>query len=230
VTEQLASPAGLAISYRQWGRPDGPVAILLHGLTDDSRTWELVGPVLGERFRVIAPDARGHGDSDWADDYSFAAQAEDVVAVMDAVGVLAAAVVGHSMGASTAFLLAATNPDRVRALVLEDPPPASPAVPPRKLRSGPEPGETTDWRAEQQVLTWRNHPDPAWDDHADQIACRTLIVGGVRSHLPQVRLRKLAKRINRGRYLVLDTGHEVHGERPGEFLAVVQPFLDEAIR
>jgi pimeloyl-ACP methyl ester carboxylesterase len=230
VTEQLASPAGLAISYRQWGRPDGPVAILLHGLTDDSRTWELVGPVLGERFRVIAPDARGHGDSDWADDYSFAAQAEDVVAVMDAVGVLAGAVVGHSMGASTAFLLAATHPDRVRALVLEDPPPAAPAVPPREIRPGPDPGETTDWRAEQQVLSWRNHPDPAWDDHADQIACRTLIVGGVRSHLPQVRLRKLAKRINRGRYVALDTGHEVHGERPGEFLAVVQPFLDEAIR
>ena len=41
---------------------------------------------------------------------------------------------------------------------------------------------------------------------------------------------KLAKRINRGRYVVLDTGHEVHGERPGEFLAVVQPFLNEAIR
>ena len=73
-------------------------------------------------------------------------------------------------------------------------------------------------------------PTRTWDDYADRIGCRTLVVGGVRSHLPQVRLRKLAKRIARGSYVVLDTGHDVHGERPGEFLAVVQPFLDEAIR
>ncbi len=230
MTEQLASPSGLAISYREWGRPDGPVAILLHGLTDDSSSWDLVGPVLGQRFRVIAPDARGHGDTDWAEDYSFAAQADDVLAVMEALGVLAAAVIGHSMGATTAYLVAATHPERVRALVLEDPPPAAPADPPREIPSGPEPGETTDWHAVHQVLTWRNSPDPTWDDHADRIGSRTLIVGGVRSHLPQVRLRKLAKRIARGQYVVLDTDHQVHGERPGEFLAVVQPFLDEAIR
>jgi pimeloyl-ACP methyl ester carboxylesterase len=190
----------------------------------------LVGPVLGQRFRVIAPDARGHGDSDWAEDYSFSAQRDDVLTVMNALGVLAAAVVGHSMGGLTAYLLAATHPDRVRALVLEDLPTAAPADPPREIPSGPEPGEATDWRVVHQVHTWRNSPDPEWDDYADRIGCRTLVVGGVRSHLPQVRLRKLTKRIARGSYVVLDTGHDVHGERPGEFLAVVQPFLDEAIR
>jgi pimeloyl-ACP methyl ester carboxylesterase len=230
VTEQLATPAGLAISYREWGRADGPVAVLLHGLTEDSSTWELVGPVLGQRFRVIAPDARGHGDSDWAEDYSFEAQRDDVVAVLDELGVLAAAVVGFSMGGLVAYLLAATHPDRVRALVLEDPPPPVPADPPRDIRSGPEPGDRTDWQAEQQVLLWRNHPEPGWADHADAIACQTLVVGGVRSHLPQGKIRQLTERIPRSRFVLLDTGHEVHGDRPGEFLAVVQPFLDDAIR
>ncbi|HEY5845330.1 MAG TPA: alpha/beta hydrolase [Microlunatus sp.] len=230
MTEQLASPSGLTISYREWGRADGPVAILLHGLTSDGSNWDLVGPRIGERFRVVAPDARGHGDSDWAEDYSFAAQSDDVLALMDGLGVLAAAVIGHSMGALTAYLLAATHPDRVRALVLEDPPPPVPADPPRELPSGPEPGERTDWRAEFQVLSWRNNPDPTWADYEERIVCQTLVVGGLRSHLPQIRMRKLADRLARGRYVRLDTGHEVHGERPGEFSAVVQPFLDEAIR
>lgn len=230
MTEQVALPSGMAIGYREWGRADGPVALLLHGLTSDSSSWELVGPRIGERFRCIAPDARGHGDSDWADDYSFAAQRDDVIAVMDALGVLAAAVVGHSMGGATGFLLAATHPERVRALVLEEMPTGLPADPPREVPDGPTPGETTDWRAIRTVFEWRNAGDPTWDEHADRIGCRALVVGGLRSHLPQKQQRRIAKRLSRGRYVALDTTHSVHGERPGEFAAVVQPFFDEAIR
>lgn len=230
MTEQLASPSGMAISYREWGRADGPVAILLHGLTSDSSSWELVGPCVGERFRCIAPDARGHGDSDWADDYSFEAQCGDVVDVMNGLGVLAAAVIGHSMGGLTAYLLAARHPDRVRALVLEDALSFSPADPPRPVPRGPEPGEQTDWRAVRAVATWRNRPDTSWAEYAPEIEMRTLLVGGARSHYPQQEQRKLAKKFPRGRYVALDTTHTVHAERPGEFSAVVQPFLDEAIR
>ncbi len=230
MSEQLALPSGRAISYREWGRADGPVAILLHGLTSDSSSWELVGPRIGERFRCIAPDARGHGDSDWADDYSFTAQCGDVLAVMDGLGVLAAAVVGHSMGGLTAYVLAASHPERVRALVLEDALSFRPADPRREVPEGPEPGAQVDWRAVRAVATWRNQPETAWLDYADRIGCRTLLVGGARSHFPQQEQQKLAKRFPRGRYVALDTGHGVHIERPGEFSAVVQPFLNEAIR
>ena len=69
-----------------------------------------MAPVLGERFRVIAPDARGHGDSEWTRDYSFDAMRDDVVGLIEALGILAAIVVGHSMGAVTAYQLAATDP------------------------------------------------------------------------------------------------------------------------
>ena len=230
MTEQLRTASGLAVSYREWGRADGPVAILLHGLTSDSSSWELVGPRVGERFRCIAPDARGHGSTDWTDDYSFAAQRDDVVEVMDALGVLAAAVIGHSMGAATGYLLAATRPDRVRALVLEEMPTGVAADPPRPVPDGPEPGSETDWRVVRAVAEWRNRDDPDWAGYADEIGCRALVVAGVRSHLPQAEQRRLADRLPRGRHVALDTGHSVHGDRPGEFAAVVQPFLDEAIR
>ena len=56
------------------------------------------------------------------------------------------------------------------------------------------------------------------------------MVGGAQSYMPQDRLAELARLIPRGSFISLDTGHTVHGDRPGEFLAVVGPFLDGAIR
>lgn len=230
VRNQLTTSGGLTVGYREWGRADGPVVVLLHGLSSDADTWALVGPGLGRRFRVIALDTRGHGRSDWATSYALSELRDDVLEAMDALGVLAAAVVGHSMGGVVAYLLAATHPDRVRALVLEDMPAPVPADPPREIPLGPEPGESTDWRAVAELLTWRNDPSPSWWDFAGDIGSQTLVVGGAESHVPQDRLAELAAQIPRGRFVSLDTTHTVHDDRPGEFLAVVFPFLDTAIR
>src|SRR6478735_6060122 len=146
VRSQLTTSGGLTLGYREWGRADGPVAVLLHGLGSDADDWSLVAPGL-QRFRVIALDARGHGESDWAASYELSDLRDDVLEAMDALGVLAAAMIAHSMGAVVAYLLSATHPDRVRALVLEDMPPPLPADPPREIPIGAEPGETCDWRA-----------------------------------------------------------------------------------
>ena len=229
VRNQLTISGGLTLGYREWGRPDGPVAVLLHGLDGAADDWALIGPGLGRRFRVIALDARGHGQSDWADSYELTDFRDDVLKMMDALGVVAGAVVGHSLGAATGYLLAATHPDRVRALVLEDMP-TVPASPPAEIPDGPEPGQVTDWAAVAAVRSWRNAADPAWWEYASRIGTKTLVVGGTRSHLPQDRLAELAALIPRGSFTSLDTDHWVHAERPGEFLAVVQPFLDGAIR
>ena len=230
VRNQLTTSGGLTLGYREWGRADGPVALLLHGLTSDADSWALVGPGLGRRFRVIALDARGHGQSDWATSYEVSDFRDDVLEAMDALGVLAAAVVGHSMGGVTAYLLAATHPSRVRALVLEDMPPPVPADPLREIPHGPEPGAGCDWRAVAAFHAWRNDPGPSWWDFATDIASRTLVVGGRHSSMPQDRLAELAALVPRGRFVSLDTTHTVHADRPGEFLAVVEPFLDESVR
>jgi pimeloyl-ACP methyl ester carboxylesterase len=230
VRNQLTTSSGVTLGYREWGRADGPVAVLLHGLGSDADDWALVGPGLGRRFRVIALDARGHGASDWTTSYDLSDFRDDVLEAMDALGVLAAAVIGHSMGGVTAYLLAATHPARVRALVLEDMPPPVPADPPREIPRGPEPGGSCDWRGVAELLGWRNDPDPSWWDFAADIRARTLVVGGAHSHLPQDRLAELAGLIPHGSFTSLDTTHTVHADRPGEFLAVVTPFLDAAIR
>ena len=218
-------PGGPTLSYQEWGRPDGAVVLLLHGLTSSSQSWRHVGPVLGRHFRCIAPDARGHGESDWTADYSFEAMRDDVVGLMQSLGILAAIPYGHSMGALTAYLLAATQPDLVRMLVLEDMPPPDPARPPRTLPRHPDPQGRYDWRAEIAVARWRNQPPAGWWEHAERIQAETLVLGADRSHLPQHRLRDLAHRLPRGEFASLDLEHAMHEDRPGEVLTVVEPFL-----
>ncbi len=91
-------------------------------------------------FRVIAPDARGHGGSEWTRDYSFELMVDDVAGFCEQVGILGAIVVGHSMGALTAYALAVRRPDLIRLLVLEEMPPPDPAKPPRLAASAARAG------------------------------------------------------------------------------------------
>ncbi len=161
-------PGGPTLSYREWGRPDGAVVLLLHGLSSSSASWRHVGPVLGRRFRCIAPDARGHGESEWAAEYSLDLLCADVVGLMDQLGILAAIPYGHSMGALTAYQLAATHPDLVRMLVLEDMPPPDPAQP---RRPDPSPARS------------RRRPRLAGGHRRQPVAQRTLagMVGATRT-------------------------------------------------
>lgn len=216
---------GPTLSYREWGRPDAAVVLLLHGLTSSSLGWRNVALALGDRFRVIALDARGHGDSEWTHDYSFELMRDDVARFMEGLGILAAIVAGHSMGAVTAYELAATRPELIRLLVLEEMPPPDPANPPRPIPRNPEPGADYDWRAMIAVHRWRNAPPPVWWNYASQIQASTLVLGAARSTLSQDRLQELSRRIPRATFASMDCDHDGHEGRPSEFLRQVEPFI-----
>jgi pimeloyl-ACP methyl ester carboxylesterase len=100
---------------------DGPTVLLVHGFPDSSWLWRHQVPVLtAAGFRVIAPDLRGFGESDRpeaVEAYGLAHSVADLVAVLDALGIERARVVGHDWGAVVAWLLAATAPERVERLV-----------------------------------------------------------------------------------------------------------------
>lgn len=221
----VSLPGGPTLNYREWGRPDGAVVLLLHGLTSSSQSWQNVAPVLGEHFRVIAPDARGHGGSEWTRDYSFELMRDDVVRFMEQLGILAAIVAGHSMGAITAYELAATRPDLIRLLVLEEMPPPDPANPPKQFPREPDPGANYDWRAMIAVYRWRNAPPPVWWDFASQIQASTLVLGAAHSELRQDRLQELGRRIPHATFAPMNCNHDGHESRPSEFLIPVQPFI-----
>ena len=114
---------GVALSGESSG--DGPPVLLLHGLTA-TRRYVVHGSRAIERagHRVIAYDARGHGTSAPAPErtaYHYDALADDAVAVLDHLGVGAAALVGQSMGSATAVAVALRHPERVRSLAIVTP-------------------------------------------------------------------------------------------------------------
>jgi pimeloyl-ACP methyl ester carboxylesterase len=222
-TVELAD--GPTLRYREWGRPDGAVLLMLHGTTSDSTTWAHVAPALGEHFRVIALDLRGRADSEWPDDYSLPLMADDVVKFMDALGILGAVLVGHSSGAVVAFLVASGHPERLRMLVLEELPPPDAAKPALELPLGPDPQGRYDWKAVIAIRRWLNAAHPDWWDLANRLSVRTLVVGATGGPFDQGRVRDLANAMPDARYVGLDLGHTPHTERPSAFLQVVLPFL-----
>jgi pimeloyl-ACP methyl ester carboxylesterase len=112
--------AGGELNVTLWGSiRDGVPVFAIHGLTGSSRTWLEVATALPRP--VIAPDLRGRGDSGaLPGPYGMAAHAADCAAVLDALGVDQADVVGHSMGGFVASVLAHRYPARVARLVLVD--------------------------------------------------------------------------------------------------------------
>lgn len=120
--EGFAPGSGLRLHYTEWGAPDAPALVLLHGIGGHGLAWEPVARVLATRYRCIAPDARGHGESGWAGPEGYVSDLHfaDLAVFLDALGIGEAALCGHSMGAATAIQLAACRPERCRAVAIVD--------------------------------------------------------------------------------------------------------------
>jgi pimeloyl-ACP methyl ester carboxylesterase len=113
---------GLTLHYTDWGNEAAPPLILIHGGLDHSRSWDQLALSLRTNFHVIAPDLRGHGDSDWAtgSSYSLADHVYDLTCMMTSLGLEAAAIVGHSMGGMVSLVYAGAFPEKVSRLAVLD--------------------------------------------------------------------------------------------------------------
>jgi pimeloyl-ACP methyl ester carboxylesterase len=111
---------GVRLRVLEWGPDDGPAVVVLHGFTGHARQAQFVAPTLADRYRVIAIDQRGHGDSDRAPVYGTVPMTADLMAVLDALGIDRAALVGHSLGGMVGLSAVAQHPDRFTHLVLGD--------------------------------------------------------------------------------------------------------------
>jgi pimeloyl-ACP methyl ester carboxylesterase len=100
----------------------GPPLVLVHGLGADSHDWNWQIPALAQWYRTVAVDLRGHGASSVpASGYGIHDSVDDLVAILDALHIDRAVVVGHSLGGLVVAALAITHPDRVAAVVEVDP-------------------------------------------------------------------------------------------------------------
>lgn len=110
---------GVRLHYRESGRRAGPPVLMIQGLGADKHLWDLQRMALAPWYHTIALDNRGAGRSDKPHgDYSLEQMADDAIAVLDAVGVDQAHVVGASMGGVITQILAMRHPDRIRSLTL----------------------------------------------------------------------------------------------------------------
>ncbi|HTY55147.1 MAG TPA: alpha/beta hydrolase [Candidatus Binataceae bacterium] len=119
----------LKLHYVDWGNPDKPLAVLIHGGRDHCRNWDWVALDLRNHFHLVAPDLRGHGDSDWAigGNYGMVDYVLDVAQLMDAIAREPIILIGHSLGAAISLQYAGTFPERVKRLIAIEglgPPPA----------------------------------------------------------------------------------------------------------
>ncbi len=109
----------LKLHYAEWGNPDAPPLLLLHGGRDHCRNWDWTAHALKDRWRILTPDWRGHGDSQWSADgeYKLMNYVYDLAQLIHQERLAPVTIVAHSMGGAIALRYAGLYPDSVRRLV-----------------------------------------------------------------------------------------------------------------
>ncbi|MBR9814642.1 alpha/beta fold hydrolase [bacterium] len=113
---------GHAMHVRDSGASDavGLPILFIHGLGASGQDWEYQWPAFAGAHRLISPDLRGHGNSRARRPWGIAAQAQDMLALLDELSIERCIVVGHSMGGAIAQSLALTAPQRIERLVISN--------------------------------------------------------------------------------------------------------------
>ena len=113
----LTTINGIDVDYADVGK--GDVVVLLHGLGSTKKDWDLQIPVLSQKFRVIAPDFRAHGNSERVPkEQGVKVMTEDIYQLLKSLNVKRANLVGFSMGGAVCFDMAYSHPEMVHKLVI----------------------------------------------------------------------------------------------------------------
>ena len=146
----------LKLHYVDWGNHDKPPLLLIHGGRDHARNWDWVAQDLRRDYHIVAPDLRGHGDSQWAigAGYSMVDYTLDVAQLLDALKPFPITIIGHSLGGSIALQYTGTYPGRVKQVVAIE----GLGPPPQMIREDkPAQERMHEWIGEMQALS-RRHP------------------------------------------------------------------------
>jgi len=227
--DRMISLANLTLHYRETGEEEASQLVLLHGLGAEAQDWDEIALALAERYHFFALSQRGHGKSDRPGVYSFELMRDDLKAFADALSLDRFTLIGHSMGATVAYLFAERWPDRVVRLVSEDtaPPYEGRANPYDDPPDDPEEPVPFDWQLVKPIIRQLNTPDPCWWNDLPKITAPTLIIaGGPTSHVPQEKLTEVAQLISECKLVTIDgAGHAVHKNHPEEYKALLRDFL-----
>ncbi|MGE0659032.1 MAG: alpha/beta fold hydrolase [Reyranellaceae bacterium] len=109
----------LRLHYVDWGNREAPPLLLVHGGRDHCRNWDWIAARLRKDWHIIAPDLRGHGDSQWSPDgnYSMSGYIYDLAQLIHQQNLAPVTIVAHSLGGNIALRYAGIYPENVRRLV-----------------------------------------------------------------------------------------------------------------
>jgi pimeloyl-ACP methyl ester carboxylesterase len=118
-TSRIYFSQRLRLHYVDWGNPGAPPLLLVHGGRDHCRNWDWVATALRNDYHVLAPDLRGHGDSQWSPDgsYSVAAYIYDLAQLIHQQELAPVTIIAHSLGGMLTLRYAGIYPDNVRKIV-----------------------------------------------------------------------------------------------------------------
>ncbi|MGA4837646.1 alpha/beta fold hydrolase [Streptomyces sp. G45] len=241
------------LSFLDFGGP-GRAVLALHGHFHEASVFGPLAEALAPRWRVIALDQRGHGESERAPTYQRADYVADIAAFHHHLGLGPVPVIGHSMGGVNAYQYAARHADRVTALVVEDVGAVVDAdwsfaaglprrAPTREALASAigamapylecsfrqaDDGWRCAFDIDDTVLSHQALSGDHWSDW-ESVACPTLLIRGTDSPvLTHDHAREMITRHSGpARLAELPAGHVVHQDAPAEYATTVRAFLSE---
>ena len=113
---------GLDLHYLDWGNVGAPPVVCVHGYTSSAEAFNALARHFHDRFHIVAPDVRGHGESAWSPDsaYQYRDQVADLAGLVDQLGLARFTLIGTSMGGIIAMAFAAAHAARLVGLVIND--------------------------------------------------------------------------------------------------------------
>ncbi|MEE3278448.1 MAG: alpha/beta hydrolase, partial [Pseudomonadota bacterium] len=109
----------LRLHYVDWGNEDAPTLLMVHGGRDHCRNWDWVADELRRDYHIIAPDLRGHGDSQWllGGSYTIIDYVYDIAQLLHQTQATPTTIMGHSLGGSISLLYSGIYPENVTKLI-----------------------------------------------------------------------------------------------------------------
>jgi esterase len=153
----------MRIHYLEWGAPGARPLLLLHGIARCAHAFDHLAPHFAERYRVLAIDLRGHGDSGWdaGGNYLVEDYVRDVEGLIDRLGLTNMVLWGNSTGGRVAQMIAGRHPELVRAVIVEDVGPERPTEISNR-RANRMSGEENGWTSRDELLAKIRNDNPRW--------------------------------------------------------------------
>ena len=173
LTDELIELRGLRFHYRDWParKPNAPDLVLLHGFTGHARSWDAFAAAMTDRYRVLALDQRGHGESAWAPDgaYGTDEMVEDLKTFVRAMRLNRFTLLGLSMGGAVAMHNAGARPAELAALVIVDIGPAIETAGAQRIQTGVRANDVFASRDEAFAVARAGNPRPPEAHHRHRV-------------------------------------------------------------